>query len=80
MSLLVGNFFAQAMSNGQCTRKVFEKGFTFMAEYLDDIPIDIPKAFDSIMLRGAGFQNELERLHRTASKLEDSDKLVPLVA
>jgi hypothetical protein len=79
---LVGNFFAQAMTNGQCTREVFERGFTPMAEYLDDIAADIPKAFDymAIMLRGAGFQNEPERLHRIASKLEDSNKLVSLIA
>ncbi|KIK43078.1 hypothetical protein CY34DRAFT_738374 [Suillus luteus UH-Slu-Lm8-n1] len=54
--MLVGNFFAQAMTNGQCTREVFERGFTPMAEYLDDIAADIPKAFDymAIMLRVPG--------------------------
>ncbi|KAG1824450.1 uncharacterized protein BJ212DRAFT_1261230 [Suillus subaureus] len=79
---LVGDFFAQAMSNGQCTLEVFEKGFMPMVECLDDIAIDAPKAFDymAIMLRGAGFRNEPERLRRIASKLEDSDKLVSLVA
>ncbi|KAG1878891.1 hypothetical protein F4604DRAFT_578364 [Suillus subluteus] len=79
---LVGDFFAQAMSKGQCTLEVFEKGFMPIAGFLDDIAIDAPKAFDymAIMLRGAGFQNEPERLHRVASKLEDSDKLVSLVA
>ncbi|KAG2366166.1 armadillo-type protein [Suillus spraguei] len=79
---LVGDFFAQATSNGQCTLEVIEEGFMPMAEFLDDIAIDAPKAFDymAIMLRGAGFQNEPERLQRIASKLEDSDKLVFLVA
>ncbi|KAG1824453.1 uncharacterized protein BJ212DRAFT_1320301 [Suillus subaureus] len=79
---LVGDFFAQAMNNGQCTLEVFEKGFMPMAEFLDDIAIDAPKAFDNmaIMLRGAGFQDEPERLYRVASKVEDSDKLVSLVA
>lgn len=79
---LVGDFFAQATSNGQCTLEVIEEGFMPMAEFLDDIAIDAPKAFDymAIMLRGAGFQNEPERLQRIASKLEDSDKLVSLVA
>ncbi|KAG2043919.1 hypothetical protein BDR03DRAFT_977623 [Suillus americanus] len=78
---LVGDFFAQAMSNGQCTLEEFEQGFMHMAEFLDDIAIDAPKAFDymAIMLKGAGFQNEPERLYRVASKLEDSDKLVSLV-
>ncbi|KAG1868441.1 hypothetical protein F4604DRAFT_1775563 [Suillus subluteus] len=79
---LVGDFFAQATSNRQCTLEVFEKGFMPMAEFLDDIAIDAPKAFDymAIMLRGAGFQNEPERLHRIASKLVGSEKLVSLVA
>ncbi|KAG1746341.1 ARM repeat-containing protein [Suillus lakei] len=79
---LVGDFFAQATSNGQCTLEVFEEGFMPTAEFLDDIAIDSPKAFDymAIMLRGAGFEDEPERLQRIASKLEDSDKLVSLVA
>ncbi|KAG2347381.1 ARM repeat-containing protein [Suillus weaverae] len=79
---LVGDFFAQAMNNGQCPFEVFEKGFMPMAEFLNDVVIDAPRAFVymAIMLRGAGFQNEPERLHRIASKLEDSDKLVSLVA
>ncbi|KAG1804040.1 uncharacterized protein BJ212DRAFT_1284830 [Suillus subaureus] len=79
---LVGDFFAQAMSSGQCTLEVFEKGFMPMAEFLDDIAIDAPKAFGymAIMLRGAGFENEPERLQRIASKLGVSDKLVSLVA
>ncbi|KAG2751693.1 ARM repeat-containing protein [Suillus brevipes Sb2] len=79
---LVGDFFAQATSNGQCTLEVIEEGFMPMAEFLDDIAIDAPKAFDymAIMLRGAGFHNEPDRLQRIASKLEDSHKLVSLVA
>ncbi|KAG1846588.1 ARM repeat-containing protein [Suillus subalutaceus] len=78
---LVGDFFAQATSSGQCTLEVIEEGFMPMAEVLDDTVIDAPKAFDymAIMLRGAGFQNEPERLHRIAWKLEDSYKLVSLV-
>jgi len=79
---LVGDLFAQATSNGQCTLEVIEEGFMPMAEFLDDIAIDAPKAFDymAIMLKGAGFENEPERLQRIASKLEDSNKLVFLVA
>ncbi|KAG2114449.1 hypothetical protein BD769DRAFT_1642295 [Suillus cothurnatus] len=52
---LVGDFFAQAMSSRQCTLEVFEKGFMLIADFLDDIAIDAPKAFDymAIMPRGA---------------------------
>jgi hypothetical protein len=79
---LVGDFFAQAMSNGHCALEIFEKGFMPMAEFLDDIAIDAPRAFDymAIMLQGAGMHNEPERLHRIASKLKDSAKLASLVA
>jgi translation initiation factor 4G len=79
---LVGEFFTRAASNGQCTLELFEEGFIPMAEFLDDIAIDAPKAFDymAIMLRGAGFEKEPERLQRIASKLEDSNKLISLVA
>jgi translation initiation factor 4G len=34
----------------------------------------------AIMLMGAGFEKEPERLERITSKLEDSNKLVSLVA
>ncbi|KAG0708599.1 ARM repeat-containing protein [Suillus ampliporus] len=79
---LVGDFFAQVTSNGQCSLEVFEEGFMPTAEFLDDIVIDAPMAFNymAIMLRGAGFEKEPERLQRIASKLEDSDKLVSLIA
>ncbi|KAG1830163.1 hypothetical protein EV424DRAFT_316381 [Suillus variegatus] len=79
---LVSDFFAQAMRNGQCTLEAFEKGFMPMVAVLDSIAIDAPRAsaYMAIMLRGAGFQNEPERLRRVVSKLKDSDKLVSLVA
>ncbi|KAG2055486.1 hypothetical protein BDR06DRAFT_1006722 [Suillus hirtellus] len=79
---LVSDFFAQAMRNGQCTLEGFEKGFMPMVAVLDSIAIDAPRAsaYMAIMLKGAGFQNEPERLRRVVSKLKDSDKLVSLVA
>ncbi|KAG1802922.1 uncharacterized protein HD556DRAFT_1437982 [Suillus plorans] len=79
---LVSDLFAQAMRNGQCTLEGFEKGFMPMAAVLDSIAIDAPRAsaYMAIMLRGAGFQNEPERLRRIVSKLKDGDRLVSLVA
>ncbi|OAX34391.1 ARM repeat-containing protein [Rhizopogon vinicolor AM-OR11-026] len=79
---LVGELFARVTSNGQCTPEVFEDGFIPMAEFLDDIAIVAPKTFEymAIMLRGAGLEKEPERLQRLASKLEDSNKLISLVA
>ena len=82
-AMLVAEFFTRAASNGQCTPEVFEEGFTPIAELLDDVAIDAPKAFDymAIMLKGAGFEKEPNRLQRIAWKLraEDSNKLVLLV-
>jgi translation initiation factor 4G len=68
------------VSNGQCTLEPFEEGFMPMAEFLDDIAIDAPNAFVhmAIMLKGAGFEKEPERLQRIASKLGDGDGLISL--
>ena len=79
---LVGEFFGQAASNGQCTPEDFEEGFMPMAEFLDDIAIDAPKAFGhmAIMLKGARFDQEPKWIQRIASKLKNSNRLVSLVA
>ncbi|KAG6382037.1 hypothetical protein JVT61DRAFT_671 [Boletus reticuloceps] len=78
---LVSDFFAQAASKGQCSPEVFEAGFMPMAELLDDIAIDAPNAFKfmAIMLKGAGFDRDEERLAQLAGKSMDSDKLLQLV-
>jgi len=75
---LVSNFFVQAASNGQCTPNIFEKGFMPIAGRLDKYAINFPKAYYymAMMLQGAGFENEPERLKRIVSELEDSDKLL----
>ncbi|KAF9243245.1 hypothetical protein BU15DRAFT_72432 [Melanogaster broomeanus] len=80
-ALLVGEFFAQAASKGQCSPDMFEAGFLPMAEFLDDIAIDAPNAFKfmAVMLKGAGFDKDEERLGRIAGKSMDSDKLLQLV-
>ncbi|OAX30979.1 ARM repeat-containing protein [Rhizopogon vinicolor AM-OR11-026] len=74
---LVGEFFARAVSNGLCTMEALEEGFMPVAEFLNDIAIDAPKAFDymAVVLMGAGFDKEPERLQRIASKLEDRNNL-----
>ena len=81
-AVLVADFFAQAASKGQCSPGVLEAGFTSMVEILDDIAIDAPNAFKfmAIMLKGAGFDKDEERLARLAGKSMDSDKLLQLVS
>ncbi|KAF9237863.1 armadillo-type protein [Melanogaster broomeanus] len=80
-AILVGEFFAQAASKGQCSAEMFEAGFLPLAEFLDDIAIDAPNAFKfmAVMLKGAGFDKDEERLGRIAGKSMDSDKLLQLV-
>jgi len=81
-AVLVSEFFAQAGSRGQCSSEAFEAGFMPMAELLDDIAIDAPNAFKymAIMLKGAGFDKDKERLAQLADKSMDGDKLLQLVS
>ncbi|OAX34390.1 hypothetical protein K503DRAFT_868950 [Rhizopogon vinicolor AM-OR11-026] len=74
----VCDFLVRAASNGQCTPHIFEEGFMPVAGRLDEVAIEFPKAYYhmAMMLKGAGFKNEPERLQRIVSKLEDSDKLI----
>ena len=78
---LVAEFFARPTSRRECSPHIFEAGFVSMAETLDDIAIDAPKAFEYIaaMLKGAGLDRDKERLTRIAKKVMDSDKLLQFV-
>ena len=81
-AVLVADFFAQAALKGQCSPEVLEAGFTPMVGLLDNIAIDAPHAFRfmAIMLKGAGFDKDKERLARLAGKSMDSVKLLQLVS
>jgi translation initiation factor 4G len=79
---LVGDFFSRAVSQELCSPDSFEEGFALVAEYLEDIAIDAPKAYDFmvIMLKGAGMDEDEERRTRIASKSETPDKLLGLLS
>ena len=81
-AVLVSDFFAQAASRGQCSSEVFEAGFMPVTVLLYDIAIDAPNAFKymAILLKGAGFVKDKERLAQLAGKSMDSDKLLQLVS
>ena len=78
---LVGDFFNRASSNDLCSPASFEEGFRPTAELLDDVAIDVPKAFNlmAIMMKGARLDKDEERRGRLASKSMDGDKLVLLL-
>ncbi|KAI6145567.1 armadillo-type protein [Pisolithus tinctorius] len=80
---LVADFFSRPASQQECSPDAFEAGFTPMAELLEDIAIDAPKAFEymAIMLKGAGMDKDEERMKRIAEKVTDSgDRLLQLVS
>lgn len=75
---LVGEFFARAHSKDLCSEASFEEGFLPIAELLDDIAIDAPKAFDlmAVMMKGARLSEDARG--QIAGKSIDSDKLLTL--
>ncbi|KIJ60247.1 hypothetical protein HYDPIDRAFT_43488 [Hydnomerulius pinastri MD-312] len=80
-SCQISKFFEQVASMGHCSPESFEEGFKPPALSLDDTALDVPNAYRymAMMLKGAGFDNEEERLARIASKVKDSNKLINLV-
>jgi len=76
---LVADLFARAASKELCSSTAFEEGIMPIAELIDDIVVDAPKAFQlfAIMVKGA----ELDEAKRSniASKSMDSDKLLSLL-
>ena len=79
---LVADAFARAAEKNLCSISAFEEGFLPIAELLDDIAIDAPKAFQimAIMMKGARLDKDEERRTRIAQKSIDSDNLLGLLA
>jgi translation initiation factor 4G len=75
--VLVSNLFIRVREKELCSPGVFEEGFSGLAELLDDLAVDIPKAWPyfAILLRGSGLDQDEERRGRIAEKTMDPDKL-----
>lgn len=75
---LVASLLDRAISKNLCSPSSLEEGFMPVAEILDDIVIDAPKALDlmAIMLKGAHLHEDKERIERIAGKSMDNDKLL----
>ncbi|KAF4563218.1 hypothetical protein EYR40_007074 [Pleurotus pulmonarius] len=77
---LVADFFTRAASKSLCSPTSFEEGFFGMAEFLEDIAIDAPKAWDfmALMVKGASLNGDSHG--RIASKTADANKLLALLS
>jgi translation initiation factor 4G len=75
--VLVSDLFARVREKELCSPAVFEEGFNGLAEILDDLAVDIPKAWTyfAILLTGSGLDQDEERRGRIAEKTMDPDKL-----
>ncbi|KAI0250915.1 armadillo-type protein [Lactifluus subvellereus] len=74
---LVGDLFVRVRENDLCSPDVFEEGFNRLAELLDDLADDIPKAWSyfAILLKGSGLDQDEERRRRIGEKTMNPDKL-----
>jgi len=75
--VLVSELFIRVREKGLCAPRLFERGFNELAKVLDDLTIDIPKAWTyfAILLRGSGLDQDEERRKRIAEKTMDPDRL-----
>ena len=78
---LVGNLFVRVREKDLCSPAVFEEGFIGLAELLDDLTVDIPKAwlYFAVLLKGSGLDQDEERCARIAEKTMDPDRLDQLL-
>ncbi|KAI9465254.1 hypothetical protein BJY52DRAFT_1114117 [Lactarius psammicola] len=74
---LVGNLFVRVREKDLCNPAEFEEGFNGLAEILDDLAVDIPKAWSyfAVLLKGSGLDQDEERCARIAEKTMDPDRL-----
>ena len=76
---LVSQFFALAVSKELCSPASFEEGLTPVAEIIDDIAIDAPKAFQLLAMMVKGASLDQERLTKLASKSLDTENFLVLL-
>ena len=75
--VLVSELFVRVREKELCSPGTFEEGFNGLAEALDDLSVDIPKAWTyfAILLKGSGLDQDEARCGRIAEKTMDADKL-----
>ncbi|KAG6841406.1 hypothetical protein C0991_011300 [Blastosporella zonata] len=77
---LLAEVFARAVEKSLCTPAAFEEGFMPIAELIDDITIDAPKAFTFFanVVKSAGLDDE--RKGRVASKAIEEAQFLELLS
>ncbi|KAF7296013.1 MI domain-containing protein [Mycena kentingensis (nom. inval.)] len=77
---LVADFFSRALSKDLCSIDVLEEGILPLAEILEDIAIDAPRAPNNLalILKVVGFDSE--RTARIAEKTGEADRLLALLS
>lgn len=77
---LLADFFTRTVSKGLCLPEAFEEGFVAIAEIIDDVLYDAPKALDffSIALKGACL-DERSRSNIASKSSENKEKLLALL-
>ena len=76
---LVSQFFSLAVTKELCSAASFVEGLTPVADIIDDIAIDAPKAFQLLAMIVKGASLDQERLTNLASKSLDSEKFLALL-
>ncbi|KAF5380586.1 hypothetical protein D9615_004672 [Tricholomella constricta] len=79
-ALLLAQFFARAVEKELCSTAAFEEGLMPIAEVVDDIAIDAPKALGlfATVVKAVGLDEE--RRTRLASKSMDNEQLLALLS
>ncbi|KAI0050434.1 hypothetical protein FA95DRAFT_1603620 [Auriscalpium vulgare] len=79
--LLVADLFAAARGKDLVSGDELEEGFNGLAEIIDDVAVDVPKAwtFFVTLLKGAGLDADDARRGRIAEKTMNADKLLGLL-
>lgn len=77
---LLADFFARAVEKSLCSSAAFEEGLTPIAEIIDDIAIDAPKAMSIYVKVVKSAQLTEEQRTRLSSKSLDGDQLLALLS
>ena len=76
---LVADLFTRAKNKGLCSPDAFQEGLTPMAEIVEDVAIDAPKAWSLFAAMVSGAELDERRRTRLASKSTNIDKVLGLL-